>query len=256
MAQKKEMKRQLKLWEEQQKVLGAEAERQKLREEDARIQQFARIEGSILPPSGAEIAREAAKLNSSAPSSIGSTALIVPVRPEDHNALVGHEANNKQNDPKQLRAYWLPSMTPDAGPSSIQRPSEETKCPMGHIMRLKQLIKVDFTPVKGVDQTDDTKFGRFMCGTCMKGLNSASGLILARPCGHVTCKSCFDKFGKAPAKSDSQSPADRMPQCPTCNMKLTSDKDIISLQASGSSFAAGGGEEKVAKKEVVVPRFG
>jgi nitric oxide synthase-interacting protein len=248
-SQKKEIKRQVKAWEEQEKLRAADTERQREKEEDARILQFTKSEGSILPPPPSQLGT--AQSGFSAPGSAGSSAVLVfPSKLEDHVAGSATLAN----DPRQLRAYWLPSLAPDASSSTVDKPSEETKCPMGHVLRLKQLIKVDFTPIKGVDQADDTKFGRFMCSSCMKGVNSVSALVLSRPCGHVVCKGCFDKFGKA-AKGG-ETPMERAPQCCVCSMKLISEKDVVHVQGSGTSFAAGGGDAKVATKESVVPRFG
>lgn len=52
-------------------------------------------------------------------------------------------------------------------------------------------------------------------------------LVVMKPCGHVTCKTCTDSLVK-PAK-----------QCIQCDVKVV-DKDIIPLTREGTGYAAGG----------------
>lgn len=48
--------------------------------------------------------------------------------------------------------------------------------------------------------------------------------IVSKPCGHVTCKTCFDTLVK-PAK-----------QCVECDKELKIEKDTVELRREGASF--------------------
>jgi hypothetical protein len=121
---------------------------------------------------------------------------------------------------------------------------------MGHNLKLKQLVKVDFTLTKGVDVDNLNLIGRYSCHPCQKTLNSVSAVALMKPCGHVICKACSDKF-VTPKGAERNTR-----QCCICYANLPLDSDIIMLQASGSSYAGGSGEEKMAKVATPAPRFG
>jgi nitric oxide synthase-interacting protein len=128
---------------------------------------------------------------------------------------------------------------------------------MGHNLKLKQLIKVDFTLTKGASIDSPNTIGLYSCHPCQKTLNSVPAVVLFKPCGHVVCKACSDKFvtRKKGASSASTSSAADMKECCVCTAKLPLETDIVVLQASGSGYAGGAGEEKLAKVTTPAPRF-
>lgn len=115
------------------------------------------------------------------------------------------------------------------------------------------MISVNFT-----EETDtNTKKPQRICPACTKGLSNSSRATLAKPCGHVLCKSCVDQFMK---------PSGGEPiRCYVCEIDLTekegsskkegkSDKEkirpgLVELRREGTGFSAGG--SNTVKKDAV-----
>lgn len=123
-----------------------------------------------------------------------------------------------------------------------------------HFYSLYSLVSINFTEEK--DST--TKSSQRICPSCKKVLSNASKAMLAKPCGHVLCKSCVDKFMK-PLDHDPHSPdaeANTI-RCYVCDADLTnkpSKKDgkaekekikpgLVELRREGTGFSAGGSSE-------------
>ena len=60
-------------------------------------------------------------------------------------------------------------------------------------------------------------------------------MTVAKPCGHVTCKTCTDSLVKTSK------------QCVACDVSLKIEKDIIPLTREGTGYAAGGLAETTKK---------
>jgi nitric oxide synthase-interacting protein len=124
-------------------------------------------------------------------------------------------------------AFWLPYMAPTAevGELKVSKTSPQCPGPKGHSISIKKLTKVVFS------KQDK---GGSICPVCVKTLKNGIKIEIMKPCGHVVCHSCTQKFLKDTKK------------CPTCEQAV---KDTIRLEMEGTGFAAGGKAEVV--KETV-----
>ncbi|KAJ2928480.1 hypothetical protein H1R20_g8614, partial [Candolleomyces eurysporus] len=146
----------------------------------------------------------------------------------------------------KLPDFWLPSLTPtytsSGPPESLLDIKVQTTCRGGnpaHELSLKNLTAVNFTLLpsgpsssKSTESTPtasskSSEEGDPMCPSCKKKLSNNTLIFLAKPCGHVTCKTCTDTLVR-PAK-----------QCIVCDSKLK-DKEIMELKREGTGFAGGG----------------
>lgn len=99
-----------------------------------------------------------------------------------------------------LPSFWVPSITPSSNTNNtLHTITKKTKvspvCPSSpidqpHNYSLHTLISVLFTE----ESIGSTKAMQRVCPACKKALSNSSKAILAKPCGHVLCKSCVDKF--------------------------------------------------------------
>ena len=103
------------------------------------------------------------------------------------------------HDARALPSFWTPSETPGTdknGASSAARAKTpatgQPVCPAGrdgHAYSLHTLVSVQFEL--------DSK-GQRICPACNKMLSNSSRAVLAKPCGHVLCRSCVHQFVKPP----------------------------------------------------------
>lgn len=85
----------------------------------------------------------------------------------------------------EMKAFWLPSKTPEAE-ASLDKPDDVTRCPAsGKPLRLKDLISVKLTPAPGGGSSE------FMDPVTRDPLTNASRLILVRPTGDVVAESTW-----------------------------------------------------------------
>jgi len=154
------------------------------------------------------------------------------VKTETPNQL---NKNKEKFDPnRKLNSYWLPSLAPNAGPEILEKPSTKTLClESNHPLRLKQLITVQFTPIK----TKDTKSkeGKYQCPSCMRTLTNGPRIGLLPECGHVICMACIDKF------------VIKSGQCYVCSTPLR-NKGVIQLYSQGTGYAGHDEGGKLAPK--------
>jgi len=150
-------------------------------------------------------------------------------------ALEAEEAALRQIEKEQAEAlkhklpdFWLPSLTPTytspGDPRSLQDVKLQTTCRGGnpkHALSMKNLIPVKFT-FDGSNK--DSSEQQTICPSCKKVLSNNTLIFLAKPCAHVTCKTCTDTLVR-PAK-----------QCVVCDTPLKVDGtkgDIIELRREG-----------------------
>ena len=147
---------------------------------------------------------------------------------------------------RTMRAYWLPSQTPEAK-MTVDPPPSDTLCPEGsEKLRLKDLFPVTFTEVPSDGKPAGRRIsgatsapvsggkGRFMCPACTDTLTNASKLAAIVPCGHVLCVECVGKFVK------------RDKACMVCSVACGGARDVVELQHGGTGYA-GHGDALVAK---------
>ncbi|CAK7263493.1 hypothetical protein SEPCBS119000_000518 [Sporothrix epigloea] len=195
------------------------------------------------------------------------------------------------HDALALPSFWTPSETPSTakkeggdtkgngnGDGSGRKPpvvivdvaGGTTLCPAGHDRHpyaLHTLVSVQFER--------DAKDQR-VCPACNKMLSNASKAVLAKPCGHVLCRSCVHKFVK-PADAGGQAvlfdphappETSRTMRCYVCEADLVGDAEdgqegkgkkdkkdkkirkkerirpgLVDLRSEGTGFSAGGASE-------------
>ncbi|RYP61028.1 hypothetical protein DL769_007891 [Monosporascus sp. CRB-8-3] len=104
-----------------------------------------------------------------------------------------------------LPSFWTPSMTPSTASNTNTDEKKNKKttkgtpiCPASreddpHPYSLHTLVTVNFTE-EDEGGGGDGRTRRRICPACRKGLSNASKAVLAKPCGHVLCRGCVDKF--------------------------------------------------------------
>ncbi|KAK4106272.1 ENOS interacting protein [Parathielavia hyrcaniae] len=162
-----------------------------------------------------------------------------------------------------LPSFWTPFVTPSSNSTTTlhevkKKVKTQPTCPASaednpHPYSLHALISVNFTE----EPDSKTKKPQRICPACQKGLSNSSRATLAKPCGHVLCKSCVGQFMKQPG-SDSL-------RCYVCDADLADnhrsskkegkgEKDrirpgLVELRREGTGFSAGGSNQ--VKKETV-----
>lgn len=153
LAQKKDYARKLALYEAQLADEEAAARAAAARAEEARVEEFHRMNhgGGSGPPAGPgpmSVAAAAAAGDAAATAAGASNVTATAFQAEQA---------------RTMKAFWLPSKTPEAA-SKVVKPSSDALCPAtGKKLRLKDLVPVRFTRVPGDEPADG---GRFMCPTC------------------------------------------------------------------------------------------
>jgi len=149
---------------------------------------------------------------------------------------------------KLMPCFWIPSLTPSAGKMTVAAPSKLTVCPAGgHTLRLKQLQPVHFHLVKESERALESKKkdhmsnnAKYMCSGCRRTLTNTTIISLVAKCGHAHCARCVEQL----VKKDHS--------CVECGAKCLKEKDLITLQHGGTSFAAAGASTASAQ---VAPSF-
>eukprot|EP00741_Cyanophora_paradoxa_P004128 tig00000769_g4009.t1 len=257
LSQKEEISRQQARYDAQQKQLAEEAEQRTKEAKQAEIDQFAKLEGSIksVRTDAFKSAQAAAAASSSAgpvllldnkpagsssgaagpsgsPEASSSSALPKGPEERERDLLATAMARQKpqlSERAKEMKAFWIPYLTPEAAPDLIKAPSKHLRCTEGdHNLKLKELVPVNFTEVKGAPKgsASDAKH-KYMCPGCQKTLTNAPKLSCLKPCGHIVCSGCVTKFVKVDGV------------CVACS-KRCPEKDIIRVQAGGTGFAGHG----------------
>ncbi|KAI5863238.1 ENOS interacting protein [Durotheca rogersii] len=193
-----------------------------------------------------------------------------------------------------LPSFWTPSVTPSSNTRHalheiVKKAKSTPMCPGSHEdaphpYSLHTLITVNFAeeeeedPVQSRSRAGDgdgkKKTRARVCPSCKKGLSNASKAMLAKPCGHVVCRSCVDKFMRPSHQHrhhhDPHAPADEAERlrCYVCEADLTEDKTknsgnkdgnrekgarkkekekiqpgLVELRSEGTGFSAGGANQ-------------
>jgi nitric oxide synthase-interacting protein len=159
-----------------------------------------------------------------------------------------------------LPSFWAPTVTPTSNQKDVlhevkKKAKTAPVCPASledkvHTYSLHALVSIHFTEEEADDRSKPVQR---ICPSCKKSLTNASKAMLARPCGHVLCKSCVDKFMKP--TFDPHSPDSDSLRCYVCDADLTErakaakpgkgDKEkiqpgLVELRSEGTGFSAGG----------------
>lgn len=247
MAQRKEIKR-LELEVETQKS-ELEDEEVRRRDEVAKkdLEDFERVSMGLEAKVGTGTKRKAEEMHGRGESrrkvgdgDLSKTEASFWVPGVDVSTSNGHKADSK---PVKLKPL-CPASTPS------------TK----HDFSMKGLTSVNFTEQDGSKGDEKIR----LCPSCKKTLSNSSKAMLAKPCGHVICGTCYDTFMKpGKMKQDKESADADVVRiiCYVCETDLTDtkvkvdgkrDKDrirpgVVAIGCEGTGFAGAGGN--VAKRE-------
>ncbi len=163
-----------------------------------------------------------------------------------------------------LPSFWVPSITPSSNThNTLYNITKKAKaspvCPSSppdqpHNYSLHTLITVSFTE----ETNAETKSTQRVCPACKKALSNSSKAMLTKPCGHVLCKSCVEKFmtvGKGSDPHTALAEQERL-LCYVCETDLTEVKGkaeksekgekekiipgLVEIKSEGTGFASGG----------------
>lgn len=131
---------------------------------------------------------------------------------------------------KALPSFWVPSQTPDAVKTKMEKPDSTIFCPVsGKPLRVKDLIDVKFKPLHGGNDITSLiakdSSDRYMCAVTSDVLTNSIPMAVIRTTGDVVTMECVEKLIKKDWIH------------PLTNEKLT-EKDIISLQRGGTGFSS------------------
>ncbi|XP_026180587.1 nitric oxide synthase-interacting protein [Mastacembelus armatus] len=213
--QKTEIAKKMKAYEKQKQAQKSNSQFESKSEERERVERFKIRENSIVSKpinpftSGQSKETEKSRTDSSSETSLASSA-----------------ASSSQS----LPSFWIPSLTPEAKPTLLKKPSKAVLCPMsGRPIKMNDLITVRFTPL---DPSLDrvallTRQDRYVCSVTRDVLGNSVPCAVLRPSGNVVTLECVERLIKKDMID------------PVTGDKLT-DKDIVTLQRGGTGFAASG----------------
>uniref|UniRef100_A0A3B3ZYA7 Nitric oxide synthase-interacting protein n=1 Tax=Periophthalmus magnuspinnatus TaxID=409849 RepID=A0A3B3ZYA7_9GOBI len=131
---------------------------------------------------------------------------------------------------KALPSFWIPSLTPEAKPTLLKKPSKTVLCPMsGRPIKMSELVEVHFTLVDpGLDRVKLlSRQERYVCAVTRDALGNSVPCAVLRPSGAVVTQECVEKLIRKDMTD------------PVSGDKLT-ERDIIYLQRGGTGFAGSG----------------
>lgn len=200
------------------------------------------------------------------------------------------EEDEKKAAEAKLPSFWVPSITPTSNKNTelhkiTKKPKTAPVCPASpadrpHAYSLATLVGVCFSEededgATAATATATPRRAR-VCPACKKVLSNASKAVLARPCGHVLCKHCVDRFMRPSGHHDPHAhdgPDALDPdalRCYVCDADLVDrggggadgqqqqqreegkkkkkDKDrikpgLVELRSEGTGFSAGGANQ-------------
>lgn len=227
--QKREIARQIKAYEKQR---GAKREEQKQLQRAAaqdQVRGFLEKEGSIV----------------SRPLNPFTSKAATGTVPEDAQAGSSAGAPGKDKDKdkeKALPSFWIPSLTPEAKATKLEKPSRTVTCPMsGKPLRMSDLTPVRFTLLDdSVDRVGlITRSERYVCAVTRDSLSNATPCAVLRPSGAVVTLECVEKLIRKDMVD------------PVSGQQLT-ERDIIVLQRGGTGFAGSGVKLQAEKSRPVM----
>ncbi|KAG7334592.1 hypothetical protein KOW79_001188 [Hemibagrus wyckioides] len=218
--QKTEIAKKMKAYEKQKKALRSEGQLESGSEEREKIEKFKNKESSIVSkPINPFITGQSKDAASSPGGSVSSLT-------SSSSASVSTESTSSSS----LPSFWIPSLTPEAKPTLLKKPSKTVTCPMsGRPLKMSDLISVRFTPL---DSSLDrvallTRQDRYVCAVTKDTLGNSVPCAVLRPSGSVVTLECVEKL----IRKDMMDPV--------TGDKLK-EKDIIVLQRGGTGFAGSG----------------
>ncbi|XP_066498100.1 nitric oxide synthase-interacting protein [Hoplias malabaricus] len=226
--QKTEIAKKMKAYEKQKQALKSESQLESCSEEREKVEKFKKREGSIVSkpinPFISGRSKETPSPNDSVSSSLSSSSSA--------SAMSESVASSSSlsSSSSSLPSFWIPSLTPEAKPTLLKKPSKTVLCPMsGRSLKMSDLITVRFTPL---DPSLDrvallTRQDRYVCAVTKDTLGNSVPCAVLRPSGAVVTLECVEKLIRKDMID------------PVSGEKLR-EKDIIVLNRGGTGFAASG----------------
>ncbi|KAF7697685.1 nitric oxide synthase-interacting protein [Silurus meridionalis] len=222
--QKTEIAKKMKAYEKQKKVLRSEGQLESGSEQREKIEKFRNKESSIVSKPINPFISGQGKDRTSSPS--GSVISLT----SSSSASGSTEISSSSASSSSLPSFWIPSLTPEAKPTLLKKPSKTVLCPMsGCPLKMSELISVRFTPL---DSSLDrvallTRQDRYVCAVTKDTLGNSVPCAVLRPSGSVVTLECVEKLIRKDMID------------PMSGDKLK-ERDIIVLQRGGTGFAASG----------------
>uniref|UniRef100_A0A672TAH1 Nitric oxide synthase-interacting protein n=1 Tax=Sinocyclocheilus grahami TaxID=75366 RepID=A0A672TAH1_SINGR len=221
--QKTEIAKKMKAYEKQKQALKSEGQLESKSEERERAEKFKQRENNIVSKPINPFTSDSCSIMCGSSSSTSS----------DTGASSSSSA---------LPSFWIPSLTPEAKPTLLKKPSKTVLCPMsGCPLKMSDLISVRFTPL---DSSLDrvallTRQDRFVCAVTRDTLGNSVPCAVLRPSGVVVTMECVEKLIQKDMID------------PVTGDKLK-EKDIIPLQRGGTGFAGSGVDLKAKEARPVM----
>ncbi|KAI4872621.1 hypothetical protein NFI96_024585 [Prochilodus magdalenae] len=218
--QKTEIAKKMKAYEKQKKALKSEGQLESCSEEREKVEKFKKREGCIVSkpinPFISGQSKQVPSPNGSVSSSFSSSSSASSV--------------SESSSSSSLPSFWIPSLTPEAKPTFLKKPSKTVICPMsGRPLKMSDLITVRFTPLDpNLDRVALlTRQDRYVCAVTKDTLGNSVPSAVLKPSGSVVTLECVEKLIRKDMID------------PVTGDKLK-EKDIIVLQRGGTGFAASG----------------
>ncbi|KTF96248.1 hypothetical protein cypCar_00012045 [Cyprinus carpio] len=224
--QKTEIAKKMKAYEKQKKALKSEGQLESKSEERKRAEKFKQRENNIVSKPINPFTSEKSKDEESQKGSSSASG-------SDTGASSSSSA---------LPSFWIPSLTPEAKPTLLKKPSKTVLCPMsGCPLKMSDLISVRFTPL---DPSLDrvallTRQDRYVCAVTKDTLGNSVPCAVLRPSGAVVTMECVEKL----IQKDMIDPV---------TGDELKEKDIIPLQRGGTGFAGSGVDLKAKEARPVM----
>ena len=196
------------------------------------------------------------------------------VRLADEEDRTKRRVSARKDGQDDLPSFWVPSKIPDNQKADSKAIKQHPTCPastseQSHDFTLKSLVTVHFTEEKSSNQSNSPTR---TCPSCDKALSNSTKAVVAKPCGHVLCRPCSDKFQNLPENLALDTEHDETVRCYVCQEDVTPgrktkrkrdengdgkvkvketegkiERGLIELSSEGTGFA-GGGKNMVKKQ--------
>jgi nitric oxide synthase-interacting protein len=223
--QKKEYKRQVKVWEQQCKAEVEKNEMERVRDEEKMKERFIALESTPV-----HSAHSSGRSTSSS-NTIGSKRKMAGGNEAGgaKKAATEESVSNMAGDKaKQWNNFWVPELSTTAEKSKIEKPSPNVLCPIsGKPLKFKDLMAVKFTPIEEESNLNKmfAKKERYMCPITRDVLTNTTRCAYLKPSQCVVSMACVDKI----IRKDMIDPI---------SGKVLEESDIIELQRGGTGFSA------------------
>ncbi|KAL2854551.1 hypothetical protein BJX68DRAFT_30083 [Aspergillus pseudodeflectus] len=222
---------------------SGDGKRKRGRDEEEALARFKRREVDV----GGGVVKKAGEL--------GEGEMRDYVRREQERLREEAKREKSESNKSALPSFWVPSLTPGTDPNEIAA-NKVVKlnpvCPGStegnqHSYSLKSLVEVHFTEEAGADGSMVR-----VCPSCKKTLTNTAKVMLTKPCGHVICKPCVDKFMRphdAPDPHATKEEQERTAELHGRILCYVCETDLTSRDSKSEDKDAAGEKKKKKKKD-------